>query len=408
MKRLFTILPICLLIALACSFPNVVVSRPTETQPPVVTQSFATQPPLTQPPLVTQPPIISSVPLPNAIAVVRANHAAVNIYSPDGQLLAELGAPGFENAGPQNVHIAGKLAEAYSPMAYYVYGNGGQIMLNTNEQIAPLVNAPNFVSMAGVPGRPILSYSTAEFSQNALHSQLFVSPIDTLFYAGPAISLDDPEGRAIKPLAIFVEGGAPTGVWYTLLPWGIGGDIVFEPTEGLYYVNINDGTISEYLNRANHSVSISFDQIWAAYASGEPGNGAMHIYNFQTGQNYSFSPLPSSDRGAGFAVFSPSNTYVAWMEGSGWTMSETPSFHPTIRVGTTGGALLMDYPDTMLANLLGTTVAWVHPVGWLDDQRLVLQVRGTNWDDSSVVIMNITTNYLTYVTAGTFVGFVYP
>jgi len=220
--------------------------------------------------------------------------------------------------------------------------------------------------------------------------------------------MDDPEGRAIKPLALYAEGGVPTGVWYTLRPWGIGGDIVFDPTEGLYYVNISDGTITEYNDNVSRSASMSFDQVWAANARGIPGNGTFHIYNFQTGENYGFNPLPSSERGAGYGVFSRSNQYVAWMEGSGWTMAETPNFHATIRVGTTGGAWLVDYPDIMLASLLGTAVAWAEPVGWLDDQRLVLQTRGTDWSDASVVVMDITTNYLTYLTSGAFVGFVYP
>ena len=415
MKSPIFVLTILLLASLACGLPNITIAWPTEPpgQPPVVTQAPAAQP-TEQPPVVTQPPatqppaIQPSTTLPNAIAIVQEKHAAVNIYSLDGQLIAEIGSAGLENTGPESVHIAGRLAAAYLPMAYFTYSNGGQIMLNTNEQIAPLVNAPNFASMLGAPGQPILSYSTAEFGQTALRSQLFVSPIDTLSYAGPAVSMDDPEGRAIKPLAIHVEGGVPTGVWYTLWPWGIGGDIVFDPTEGIYYDNINDGTITERMDKISRSANMSFDQVWAAYASGIPGNGTFHIYNLRTGEIYGFNPLPSSERCAGYGVFSPSDTYVAWMEGSGWTMAETPNFHATIRVGTTGGAWLMDYPDTMLASLLGTAVAWAEPVGWLDDQRLVLQVRGTDWSDASVVVMDITTNYLTYLTSGAFVGFVDP
>jgi len=344
--------------------------------------------------------------MPSAIAIVQVNHAAVSIYSLNGQLLTEISTPGLENAGAESVHIAGKLADAYLPVAYFTYGNGGQIMLNTNGQISPLVNAPYFASMAGASGQSILSYSTAEFGQSTLRSQLFVSPINTISYTGPAVSMDDPNGRAIKPLAIRVENGVPTGVWYTLRPWGIGGDIVFDPTEGFYYINLNDGRITEY--DVLNSASMSQDQVWVANSRGNPANGTFYIYNILTGENHGFNPLPSTDRGAGYGVFSPSDQTVAWMEGSGWTMAETPSFHATIRVGTIKGDLLVDYPDTMLASLLGTAVSWVEPVGWLDDQRLVLQIRGSEWSDASVVTMDITTNYLTYLAAGSFVGFAYP
>jgi len=47
-------------------------------------------------------------------------------------------------------------------------------------------------------------------------------------------------------------------------------------------------------------------------------------------------------------------------------------------------------------------------VGWLDETRLVLQVHGANWDDSSVLIVDVTANQPTRLAAGTFVGFVYP
>jgi len=156
MKHSIFVLTILLLASLACGLPNITIVWPTEPpgQPPVVTQAPATQTPV-QPPVVTQPPatqppaIKPSATLPIAIAIVLINHAAVNIYSLDGQLLAEIGATGLENASPESVHIAGKLAAAYPPVAYFTYSNGGQIMLNTNEQIAPLVNAPNLCQHVG-------------------------------------------------------------------------------------------------------------------------------------------------------------------------------------------------------------------------------------------------------------------
>jgi hypothetical protein len=414
MKRPIFVLMILLLASLACGLPNITIAWPTEPpgQPLVVTQAPATEPPagpaVTVPPVTEPPTGLPALNLPNGIVVDTQDGYGLILVDVKGSYITERATPGLGSAGPESVHVAGSSETNSTPLVYQSWDNGGAILANVNEQITTLAAVPNFASMLGVPGQPILSYSTAEFTNNGLRSQLFVSPLDTLFHAGPAVSREDPEGRAIKPLAIYVEGGVPTGVWYTLQPWGIGGDIVFDPTEGIYYVNINDGTITERMDKISRSASMSFDQVWAAYASGIPGNGTFHIYNFQTGENYGFNPLPSSERGAGYGVFSPSDTYVAWMEGSGWTMAETPNFHATIRVGTTGGAWLVDYPDTMLASLLGTAVAWVEPVGWLDDQRLVLQVRGTDWSDASVVVMDITTNYLTYLTAGTFVGFVYP
>lgn len=415
MKRLMLVLSIFLLTGLSCALPNVNVEWPTAT--PITTtlspaeptpgQVLPTPPPSGQP-ATLQPTAPSGVPLPIGLAIVPPDRAVVDVFNPDGQLLGEMSAPGLEDANPERVHIAGGWTAGRPQVAYFTFANSGQILLNTNEQIAPLVNTPNFAGMLGAPGQPFLAYSLAELGPNGLSGRLYAAPLASLAGAAPIISFDDPNGRAIKPLAIRVENGAPTGVWYTRRPWGIGGDIVFDPTDGLYYVSLSDGAITEKLGAAARSASLSPDQAWAAYASGEPGNGALHIYNFQSGASFSFNLLPSSDRGAGYGVFSPSNAKVAWLEGSGWGLGDVPNFHPTIRVGTTQGAWLVDYPDTLLSNLLGATVAWVQPVGWLDENLLVLQAHGVNWDEATVIVIDTTANQLTFRASGTFVEFVYP
>ena len=75
----------------------------------------------------------------------------------------------------------------------------------------------------------------------------------------------------------------------------------------------------------------------------------MTIRNIQSGVNISF-PLQSAvdPRGAGNATFSPGNHYVAWMEGNGFQMSETPNFHSVVRVGNMNGNIIAEFADTAL------------------------------------------------------------
>jgi len=419
-KRLIFLPLIFLLTGLACALPNVTVNWPTET-PPAVPPSTSPSPapvlPTPVPPTVQptpgQPEVVPSpapggVFLPIGLAVVPLDRTVVQVFGPDGQLLGEMSVPGLESADMEKVHLAGGWSAGRPPVAYFTFNNGGQILVNTNEQITVLVNTPNFAGMLGAPGQPFLAYSLAELGPNGLSGRLYAAPIASLAGAAPIISFNDPDGRAVKPLAIRVENGAPTGVWYARRPWGIGGDIVFDPTDGIYYVSLSDGAVTEKMGADARSASLSPDQAWASYASGEPGNGALHVHNLLNGADFRFDLLPASDRGAGYGVFSPASTKIAWMEGSGSGMADVPNFHATVRVGTTQGAWLADYPDTMIANLLGSPVAWVQPVGWLDENRLVLQVRGANWDDSSLVIVDVATNLPTRLAAGTFVEFVYP
>lgn len=417
MKRLLPILAMCLLVSLACGLPNVTIEWPAETPPvtqPPVQPSIPTQSPVpiqnivTAQPADTQPTNPPPLNQPVALAVVQGDREVVSFYGLDGQPRAEVATPGIISLDPERVHIAGRWTGARPPVIYSRFDNGGQVMININDQVSLLADAPDFAGMAGMIGEPILAYSNAMFGQVALRSQLFVSHTASLGSALPVLDLENPEGNAVIPLAIRAEGGAPVGVWYTQRPWGIGGDIVFDPTGGVYYLNLSDGTTTERLGRESHTVSLSPDQVWVAYASGMPGNGTFHIYNLLTGENFGFNPLASSDRGAGYGVFSPSNAYVAWMEGSGSGMAEVPNFHPTLRIGTTKGEWLVDYSDAALSSQLGTAVAWVRPVGWLDDQRLVVQVHGIDWDDAFVVIVDIAANRATFLVTGTFVGMVYP
>ena len=47
-------------------------------------------------------------------------------------------------------------------------------------------------------------------------------------------------------------------------------------------------------------------------------------------------------------------------------------------------------------------------MGWLNDQVLVLQVRGATWRDAMVVLLDITANQAVQLSPGTFAAFVYP
>lgn len=408
------ILLLTVLFSLACVMPNITISMPTgenpqslpDAQSPVgVTQSAVPEQPAGMEPTLT---ITASPNVPAAVAVNEFNSGVVRLYSLNGQLITAIDAPGLEYGGTHTVHLAGRLSDASIPLAYQVYANDGQILGSNSGQVTTLANVPDFVGMAGAAGGSSLAYSTAEYGQNSLLTKLFFGDINTLASSRLLLSLEDPTYRAIKPLGIHLQAGIPVGVWYTMLPYGIGGDFVFEPTEGLYHVDINTGTVTDHSNNVSNSPALSIDQTWVANGRGAPGNGTFHIYNLLSGENIGFNPNAASERGAGCGVFSPAHQYVAWMEGSGWTMSETPNFHSTVRVGTIRGEWLADYPDIMFADSLGTPVTRAEPAGWLDENRLLVQIHGVEWYETTLAVVDTASGAITFFAPGVFLGFVYP
>ena len=426
MNRLFLFFTILFVAVLSCRVPDVNVAWPTLTPlvgetsiPQAVTPSVGeTSAPPSQIPgqvTVSSPTQISPTsPAPTPVKGIVADTLdgiGLTFFDLQGRPITELRTPGLMNASPQTVHIAGNLPSGpiYVPLVFHSFDSGGTIMQNVNDQIVTMVTEPFFTSLVGVPGEPIVAYSTAEFQTDHMHAQIFVSPLDTLSNAAPALVVDDPEGWAIKPLAIRVEGGLPTGVWYTRFPYGIGGDIVFEPRRGLYYRDINTGVSTELLGGVSNPSSLSADHTWLAYSVAEGSTGPLTIRNLTSGATVTVPLLASSDRGAGDAVFSPGNLYVAWLEGGGWTMVEPPTYQATLRVAAMDGRLILDLPASTMAAASGfTPVRWAEPVGWLDDQTLLIQVRAQNWDQSAVIRANISDGSLSYMAPGAFVGLLYP
>ena len=136
----------------------------------------------------------------------------------------------------------------------------------------------------------------------------------------------------------------------------------------------------------------------------------MTIRNLKTGENLSY-PLQAAidQRGAGVATFSPSNQYLAWMEGSGWQMAEKPTFRSVIRIGDLNGNVITEFPDTALISSSGmNTVQRAEPVGWLDENTLIIMARGEHWDEAVLLKIDIPSRTPSFLAKGVFVGFVYP
>jgi hypothetical protein len=143
-----------------------------------------------------------------------------------------------------------------------------------------------------------------------------------------------------------------------------------------------------------------------AYA--QPGGGMpLTIRNLVTGENFTFPIWPENDRGSGDGVFSPDNTNVAWMEASGTSMEDPPTFRSIVRVGTTDGLLIGEYPAEYFDAAAGFPVIRASPVGWLDNDSVLIQAGGPDWQDNAILRLDLPATPV-YLTNGNFAGFTYP
>jgi hypothetical protein len=323
-------------------------------------------------------------------------------------------APGLSEYDSQRVHVAGPWKGDLSTVPVVYFSTEGPSGGQSTEWLRIIEGSTNpiwvgvsqFFSMAGASAQPVLAYSTLDFEGNQPRSRLYAGSLQSLPDASPLFIIADPDGYMVRTLAVDAEGGTLKGVWYTMAAWGIGGDIVFEPRKGMKYLDMTNGMVNEILNRDMAAWDISPDRTWATYST---VSGPVSILNRHTGETFTFPLLPDSNRGAGNACISPDGQHVAWMEGSGWTMAETPDFHATIRIATTAGILLADIPQTAFDNVASSElISWIQPVGWLNGQTLIVQARFQDWNNAALLRINLDGSSPLYLATGTFVSFLYP
>jgi hypothetical protein len=413
--------------------------QPTEISPPAVEFTPTSEPTLTPVPPTLEPSLIPPTPTlepspmePSPTLEPAATQPATSPYSPigfvtdphdgvgltffnlDGSQITELVAAGLSEYDSQRVHIAGPWEGDLSTVPVVYYSTDGPSGGNSTEWLRivmgnadPIwVSASQFFAMAGAPGQPVLAYSILDYEENQPRSRLYASSLQTIPGASPLFILADPDSYMIRPLAVDAQAGNLKGVWYTMAAWGIGGDIVFEPRKGLKYLDMNTGMVNEILNRDIAAWDVSPDRNWVAYST---ISGPVSILNRRTGEVFTFPLLPDSNRGAGNAVISPDGQYVAWMEGSGWTMAENPDFHINIRIATSSGIQLANIPQTAFDNIASSEkISWAQPVGWLDGQTLIVQVRFQAWTNAALMRVDFDGSNPLYLATGTFVTFLYP
>ena len=402
-NQLYLWLAFLILFSFACSLFSTPPIESTPITPEIALQTEST----------AQPTEIPAPKLP--LGVVTEKDEVLSLYDREGYTLVQADVSALSFTDESYLHLAGNFSQENPnlPVFYFSFEQNNSLLLSNNGQISTLLSTPNFSGLAGVDGEAIIAYSTTEFLNDSLLSNLYVGTSQSLPIVESVLSENSAEGWGLSALAVDAEEGQPTGIWYSRRPWGIGGDIVFEPRRTLSYLDLRTGTVSQFLGVDANPSAISADRKWLAYTNDDSAGaslGSMTIRNIETGENLSYLLQNAIDqRGAGRASFSPNNQYLAWMEGSGWQMAETPSFHSVIRVGDRNGNVVAEFADTSFLAVSGMTVVQrVEPVGWLDNETLIIMVRGEHWDEAVLIMFDLPSQSSSFLAHGVFIGFVYP
>jgi hypothetical protein len=413
------------LISFACSFPSTSTAVPPATTAPEVTKGIpsdtpepteitetATETP-TNTPQTAEPESLLPIFLPAGFVADSGNteRPLLSTYNLKGELITEVPALGMAKAGsPTSVHVAGRFADEETlPIVYISTENDGSLQYFDDGEIITVAITPNISYLIGTLGQSSMVYTTAVFKENALVSELFIGDLETLYEAEPVMVRTDSAGWTFRPMAITMVGEQPIGIWYSLTPWGIGGDIVFEPRQGLFYLDLTSNRVAEHVDPSINPSSFSPDLTWLAYTMDDMEQPLIIMPDLDTERAITFPLAAESNRGAGNAVFSPDNQFVAWMEGSGMRLAAVPDFNILIRIASTEGEIITEFPANAVAEAVGTQdIQWIEPVGWLDEETLLLQVHFDTWAQTDIVRVKYDGSDISSLASGSFAAFIYP
>lgn len=358
-------------------------------------------------------PEAASYKLPTMILVDTDDDYGLTFYNLQGQPITELKTPGIGYGSSGNVHIAGAISQGpiMTPLVYRSFENPESLLVNINDSISTLVETPMFYGMAGAPGEAYIAYSIYEPTNESVHSDIYMGDLETLPTSGPIYSKDNSDDFYVaNPVGIQTEAGIATKIWFTHSAWGIGGDIIYPVNNSLYSIDMTTGDVVQHLEKTCSFQGLSQDFTWAACRTSDGnGNFGYSIHNLQNGSTVSFQVNSSSDRGAGYGIFSPDDLYVAWIEASGSHMAEVPDYQSHLLIGLTSGGIVYDQADTSIATALGiNSIPFMKPVGWLDTQTLLVEISVDDYVSNALFTVNISTGAVSQIITGSFVTFAYP
>ncbi len=374
--------------------------QPIESDTPV--PAVTEQSPATETPQPEQ--VFPEARLPMGLAISQDKGSQLGFFDLQGGLLGALALPG---PGSRCIHVAGSASaglESLTIIRVVAEVDEATVMVD-GQEVLRLDGVLN--GCTGITGEPVIALGMIDLAEapGMLRSTIYLVTPDTLQSASPVFTMEGDYSGTPTPVSIEMESGVPVGIWYTMRQFGIGGDIIFDPTHDLYHLDLASGESRQYsLDETTiHRPVFSVDMDWLAYT----WKSTMNVIDTRTGESYQFPYLPESERGGGEATFSTDNRYVAWKEAHGFRMSDTPDYYSVLRVAVLAEGPWYDFTETFFEQAAGYTIADMSPVVWLDAQTLLVSLVNDN-GVSELWSLDMAGPASRLLAEGKFVGFIYP
>jgi hypothetical protein len=351
---------------------------------------------------------------PSGVLVLSAEIQLLTLVDSQGIEITTVSLPDIGGSDPRILHLAGSWTQGQPlpQVIYQAFQPVQEIRSSSGAMLRELPQMDGMIGIAGAVGQPAFAFSSISYDGGFPISRLYAGTPDSISSA-PAFyeSQDNQMGMVLLPVAVEAAGGQPQGVWYAQTAWGIGGvDLIYPINRGLYFYDLTTGENRVALNQDRNYQGISPDRKMAASVPFDGGgNKAMSVHHLETGTIVDLALNPSTDRGAGYAVFSPDSKYVSWLEASG-SLTGNPEFQPRVRVGdASNGSVIAEMDKVNAAQAAGwSVVSWMKPVGFLNGQTVLVEARGENWGTVAVLAFDFSANSVKLFHQGSFSGFAYP
>lgn len=410
--QICVVLAVFVFASLACSI------QLTNTPPAPTQQQPATvQPEVTLAPVQTQAETAGPVPnpypvtLPSGILVDTNDKYGITLFNAAGQSITELKAANSSSFYTGEALMAGPVAgQILTPLVYLAWDGSRAIISNVNDTITQVKVSNDLFKLKGADGQDAIVFVEVSWPSggSGLDNKVYFGSVESLTgTAAPNFTTNDPDMLAITPLAVKALNGQIKGFFYSRMAYGIGGDIVFAPQFGLYFYDTVAASTTQLISNEQVLVGLSPDMTWAA-STAKSNNQELQLSNLSNHTTIALPVESTSDRGAGELIFSPDDHFVAWMEASGFRMSDTPNFKSLVKVGDTSGTVMGNIPASSFTSVVGAAADLVQPVGFLDNQNFLVQVSTSPSNKNVIVKVNAISGQITAFCNGQFLGFYFP
>jgi hypothetical protein len=331
-----------------------------------------------------------------------------------GRLMEKMVIPSGMAGDPSSVHVSARVtgADRFPAIIAHAWLPQPGIVSFSEGQVSVLHTADHFLAMAGAPGQPLIAFSEIAYQNGEGDARLYAGHITDLNQAVPLADLPaDMPGFAPLSLAVDSVQGVADNVWYSLAAWDSrGADMLFPLSLGLFKVNLISGESQTLLGLDRNVQGLSPDRSMAAsMAAGFDEDQSLQVHYLASSHVIGFDLKPGHSS-AGFAVFSPLCQRVAWLEAGGTVLSESDTILMTVRVAQLSGEEIVAELDLEVAARAAELAPAVRmrPVGWLDEDQLLIEVNSPARQQSALVRMDVSAGSISLFSPGRFLTFTYP